>query len=272
VDRFSNLCIIGRRQFVRFAPTNDLLLVIGSGQLVLASTICVWVCVHFVFVNLARSTPLYRSLLEFKVRIIFENQYNTMPKSPLKAAQTGIAFLSIIFSIVAVTNVQWVGTETQDCGLFAYKMDGSVKNLNCDSMMSQAQCGYLQSSQNSCIISIIFLFLTFGWLIHQYSSITPMNALIAFALAFLQLSFGLTSTVVFAYFKNDFLSADDGVNVEYPVHTYSHYLWAYYIWISVTVCSFVVSSISGYELFRLTRSDAHAPLTTKGARDLEAMN
>jgi hypothetical protein len=109
-------------------------------------------------------------------------------------------------------------------------------------------------------------------LIHQYSSITPMNALIAFALAFLQLSFGLTSTVVFAYFKNDFLSADDGVNVEYPVHTYSHYLWAYYIWISVTVCSFVVSSISGYELFRLTRSDAHAPLTTKGARDLEAMN
>jgi hypothetical protein len=193
-----------------------------------------------------------------------------MPIPGSKPLQVGVALFSLIFSVVAIASVDWVVTEDAHTGLFSYKTGGSVKDLKCDSMMSQTQCGYLQSSQNSSVISIIFCFLCFAWLVQQYSAVSPMNSLVAFALSFLQFSFGITSVVVYNYFKNDYLSADDGVNVEYPTNTYSHFLYGYYFWISVTAGAFIVSFLSGVELFRLSKADG--PMSTKGIRDLETMN
>lgn len=191
-----------------------------------------------------------------------------MPKSSLKTVQAVLTGLSIIFSIIAVVSVSWVGTEIGNTGIFSYKVGNTVKDLNCNSMMSQTQCGYLQSSQNATIISIIFCFLTFAWLLNQYSHSSAMNSLIAFGLSFLQFCFGVTGVVVYSYFKDDYLEADDGVNVEYPVATHANYLYGFYFMISVVTASFVVAGISGMEVYTFSRG-TDGGSNSKGMRHME---
>ena len=189
------------------------------------------------------------------------------PAAATKNIQIFLTFVSLLFSIIAVATVFWVSTETKDTGLFSYKTGNDIKELSCDSMMSQTQCGYLQSSQNSSIISICFCFLSFAWLLHQYVFTSPMNALISFSLAFLQFCFSITTTVVFNYFKSDSLNADDGINVEYPVDTFANYKFGYYLWITATCLSFIVAAISCVSLYQLTRVDAGSG--GKITRDIE---
>ena len=220
---------------------------------------------NFHFFEQQQRIPIHIQLQPFPI-LVFWTMALSKPAATTKNVQIFLTFVSLIFSIVSVATVFWVSTETNDTGLFSYKVGDEIKELTCDSMMSQTQCGYLQSSQNSSIISICFSFLSFSWLLHQYAFSSPMNALVSLSLAFLQFCFSITTTVVFKYFKSDYLNADDGINVEYPVDTYAHYKFGYYLWISATSLSFLVAAISCVSLYQQTRGDTGSAKIT---RDIE---
>ena len=156
-----------------------------------------------------------------------------------KQVQALVGIIALTFQIISVSSFDWVHTENGRTGLFLYQTGSKVQILNCDSM-NQTECGYLTSSQTASVIAIIFAGFATILLFYQYWQMTVNTSLVTACATFFQCIFCILSVVVYSYFKGSYLESDDGVNVEYPVDTYSNYLFAFYIWISATVLSFIL--------------------------------
>lgn len=174
----------------------------------------------------------------------------------VKSTQIFLSVLSLVLFITAAVSTDWVKTETGNSGVFLYNLSSDksdVKEMKCEESMSQTDCGYLQSSQSACVVAIIFGWILLYWLANQYWIASPFNSFLNMTLSFAQFCFALICLVVFTYFKKSELESDDGVNVEYPVDTYSKYEYATSLWLSGVVFTLLISILSAGEVYRMSR-------------------
>ena len=159
----------------------------------------------------------------------------------------GIAALSILFTIICLSVDGWVkttadGESTKYSGIFVE--DGSYMFL-CTGDMTVAECGYLQASKISGIVSLLFgslaLFVVGRYVIFTEGYLTSLGATLVSILGYFQTLFGLICVVYYSYLKNSFFEYDD-LNVEYADNKKSTYDWAFQLMCTVVAITFIYST------------------------------
>eukprot|EP00602_Paraphysomonas_sp_CaronLab_P003939 CAMPEP_0185017746 /NCGR_PEP_ID=MMETSP1103-20130426/659_1 /TAXON_ID=36769 /ORGANISM="Paraphysomonas bandaiensis, Strain Caron Lab Isolate" /LENGTH=175 /DNA_ID=CAMNT_0027547313 /DNA_START=151 /DNA_END=678 /DNA_ORIENTATION=+ len=170
---------------------------------------------------------------------------------------------------MAVSVVFWTkeSTDNDDSfyGIFLRESGGNQVSSKCHSDMTDIQCGYLNSSKASAVISIIFG--TGVCAMYLMTCGSPGFGFFSFAMGLtglIQSTFGLMCLVIFSYFKRSYLTSNDDMNVEYPNDPEVDYAWAFYIVIASVVISYVSSAVYIVLLFK-------SPATMKRTRSDEPL-
>jgi amino acid transporter len=176
-------------------------------------------------------------------------------------ASLGTSFLTTLFSIIAVSVVEWLRHEDDSrveyYGLFLKESsltDSKVIATSCTSDISESACTYLRSAKASAVIAILFGAVVTIMSLTQFSRWTTVDGFRFFTTGFmttLQFVFLLMLVVIYAYFKWE-LHEDDDINVEYPTGSDTTYAWAYNLMVASTVASFVSACVCFYTSYQMT--------------------
>lgn len=127
-------------------------------------------------------------------------------------------------------------------GIFMRESSDKEVSSSCNSAMTEIECGYLKSSKACGVISIMFG--GAACIMYLVTCGAPGFGFYSFSMGLvglIQTMFGMMCIVIFAYFKESYLTLNDDLNVEYPTHPESTYAWAFYLLITSVVISFVTS-------------------------------
>lgn len=175
---------------------------------------------------------------------------------------TALAFISLVLSTLCCSVDYWVTTtadsaEKEYNGLF---LENGSNLFLCDGDMSVAECGYLQGSKSSAIISLIFGFFAvlIGIKYIKFSEgfLTSLGASLVAVCGLLQSIFGIICVVYYSFLFRSYFTYDD-LNVEYIDNKESSYGWAYKLQCS-SVGIACVYTVALYLLFVLYNNDGGA--------------
>lgn len=175
-------------------------------------------------------------------------------KSRLTLFGAATAFATLL-SIISIILPYWMKIESDGhIGVYESQSENgkSLFSTECDSNMSQIECGYLGSAKISSVVSIIFGGLATVVYYLPPKVFTSLPAFLAVSGSLGQFIFGLITIVLFAYFKRDYFT-DDGINREYPSPDADDLSFqvGFYLWMVATIISFIVVSL-GYAILSKT--------------------
>ncbi len=170
-----------------------------------------------------------------------------MEAKQLKSGLTGFGIataFATILSVIAIILPYWISIK-DDGHIGVYESQSEhgkgLFSTECDSEMSQIECGYLGSAKISSVVSIMFGGIATIVYFLPPGVFTKLPAFVAVSGSLGQFIFGLITIVLFVYFKRDYFT-DDGVNREYPSPDKDDLSFqvGFYLWIVATFISFVL--------------------------------
>ncbi len=162
---------------------------------------------------------------------------------------------STVLSIVAIILPYWMKIRSEGhIGVYESQdqNSNSLFATNCDSQMSQIECGYLGSAKISAVVSVLFGCIASFVYFMPPKVFASLPAFIAVSGSLGQMIFGIITVILFFYFKRDYFT-DDGVNREYESTDKNDlsFDFGYYLWVAATFISMMVVGL-GYILLSKT--------------------
>ena len=181
-----------------------------------------------------------------------------MESKQLKVHLTQFGAASIIataLSIAAIAMPYWMNIQgDKSVGLYQSQNHGSAQlfNTECHGTMSEIECGILDATKISGVVSIMFGGIASFIYFLPPKVFASLPAFMAVSGSLGQLIFGIMTFVLWVYFKRDYFT-DDGINQEYPTFGADDlsYSFAFWMWVAATILSFLIVS-SGYFILAKT--------------------
>jgi hypothetical protein len=172
------------------------------------------------------------------------------PWPAMDVKQTHLGVVTLILStinFICLFLPNWMHLDgDRDIGIFYTRKQGSddLIQTQCTSLMSETECGYLQSVQVAAVVSFLFGICSSIVYFLPPKSYSALPTFVAVSGTCAHFIFSLMTTVIFYYFQADYQDNDD-TNKEDDAIGSLNYEAAYFLWIIATVFSFM-ATVVGY--------------------------